>query len=205
MSGAERAKTRVMKREAVLEAAASEFNERGYHRTSVEDIAKRLNISKPTVYYYIGKKEDILLEVQRGVLEQMLRQIKANMSKHRTAEARLRWLINFWVKQVCSETGMAFVRVPEFELPEHLAHEVRTYKRNIQEIFIDTLRLGVTDGSLNISDPVLSTFLLAGSLNAVGTWYENGRGWTPTKIAKRLTEILLQGVADKQAPTAQAE
>ena len=38
---------------AVLRTAAQLFNERGFHATSLDDIAERLNVSKPTLYYYI--------------------------------------------------------------------------------------------------------------------------------------------------------
>ena len=51
-----------VKREAVIRAAARAFNERGYHHTSLDDIAADLGVTKPTVYYYVANKEQLLFE-----------------------------------------------------------------------------------------------------------------------------------------------
>ena len=51
-----------VKREAVIRAAARAFDERGYHHTSLDDIAADLGVTKPTVYYYVANKEQLLFE-----------------------------------------------------------------------------------------------------------------------------------------------
>src|SRR6202012_295221 len=59
----DRAAERERKREAVLHAAAEAFAEHGYHRTSLDDIAARLGITKPTLYYYARNKDDLISAV----------------------------------------------------------------------------------------------------------------------------------------------
>ena len=65
---ADRQKEREIKRDAVLRAAAQAFNENGFHKTSLDDVAERLNVTKPTIYYYVKNKDQILFEcvVQPG-------------------------------------------------------------------------------------------------------------------------------------------
>ncbi len=58
----ERLRDRALKRDAVIRAAALEFNRKGYHNTSLDDIAARLEVTKPTVYYYVTSKEQLLFE-----------------------------------------------------------------------------------------------------------------------------------------------
>ena len=58
---ASRRRDPVSKREAVLKTAAQLFLEKSYRRTSLNDVAKRLNITKPALYHYFHNKEDILL------------------------------------------------------------------------------------------------------------------------------------------------
>ena len=53
---------RTKKRMAVLRVGASLFNERGFDRTTLDDIAEALNVTKRTLYYYIDSKEEILHE-----------------------------------------------------------------------------------------------------------------------------------------------
>ena len=42
--------------------AARAFNERGFHNTSLDDIAAALEVTKPTIYYYVANKEQLLFE-----------------------------------------------------------------------------------------------------------------------------------------------
>ena len=69
------------KREAVLQTAAQLFLEKSYGRTSMNDVAERLNITKPALYHYFHNKEEILLECYRlgtGMIEEILNEIAAH-------------------------------------------------------------------------------------------------------------------------------
>jgi AcrR family transcriptional regulator len=50
-------------RERILDVAQELFTEQGYDKTSLRDIAERLDITKAALYYYFERKEDILLEL----------------------------------------------------------------------------------------------------------------------------------------------
>src|SRR5436190_22198533 len=51
-----------MTRRVILDASAVMFHEKGYDRTSLDDIAKALSVTKPSLYYHFSNKEEILLE-----------------------------------------------------------------------------------------------------------------------------------------------
>jgi len=67
----ERVREREVKREAVIRAAAHAFNRKGYHNTSLDDIAAALDVTKPTVYYYVTNKEQLLFECFVAGVEQI--------------------------------------------------------------------------------------------------------------------------------------
>lgn len=52
-------------RERILDVAQELFTRHGYDKTSLRDIADRLEITKAALYYYFERKEDILLELHR--------------------------------------------------------------------------------------------------------------------------------------------
>jgi AcrR family transcriptional regulator len=60
-----------LKREAVIVAAAHAFRQRGYHNTSLDDLAASLKVTKPTLYLYVPNKEAILFECFRAGLAQI--------------------------------------------------------------------------------------------------------------------------------------
>jgi AcrR family transcriptional regulator len=55
---------RGIERAQLLQSAAELFAQKGYHATSLDDIASRLRIKKTTIYHYIDAKEDLLIEIQ---------------------------------------------------------------------------------------------------------------------------------------------
>jgi AcrR family transcriptional regulator len=67
----DRGAERKIKREAVLRVAGQLFVERGFHATSLDDIARLLNVTKPTLYYYVKNKDEILFECVRAGLEML--------------------------------------------------------------------------------------------------------------------------------------
>ncbi len=56
-----RAQQRELKRDAVLRACLQSFNQRGFHATSLDDVAASLNVTKPTFYHYFAIKDVLLL------------------------------------------------------------------------------------------------------------------------------------------------
>jgi AcrR family transcriptional regulator len=50
-------------RERILDIALELFNEQGYDKTSLRQIADRLGVTKAALYYHFERKEDILLEL----------------------------------------------------------------------------------------------------------------------------------------------
>src|ERR1700722_1699612 len=67
----DRAMERQQKMEAVLHAAAQAFGENGYYRTSLDGIAERLGITKPTLYYYAASKDELIAAVVVRAIEQI--------------------------------------------------------------------------------------------------------------------------------------
>lgn len=56
------------KREArlrIIEAAAKAFTQRGYHRTTMDDIASEVGVSKGALYLYFKSKEGLVREICR--------------------------------------------------------------------------------------------------------------------------------------------
>src|ERR1700755_999656 len=68
---AERRLEREQKREAVLRAAVRMFNAQGFHQTSLDDVAASLGVSKPTIYHYLGNKDQVLFECVTRGMEQL--------------------------------------------------------------------------------------------------------------------------------------
>ena len=190
----DREQQREAKRQAVLQAAAQLFNERGFHATSLDDIAARLNVSKPTLYYYVKNKDEILLQCVSQGLEMTLEGIEASRAAGGNAVDQLRACMQAYTDIVVQPFGMCLIRVGDEEVPEPSRTELRRMKSEIDQAFRRLVAQGVEEGSLQPCDPKMTAFVIAGALSWIGRWYQPGGEYTPEQIAQQCIDTLCGGV-----------
>jgi AcrR family transcriptional regulator len=194
-----RRRARDEKRDAVLRAAAQLFLEQGYHRATLNDVAKRLNITKPALYHYFRNKEDILFEcwtVGRELVEDCIVEIDADDGN---GFSKLRQLIQSYAEVMASDFGASLVRFNARDLSEANQQTARAGKQRIDQVFRKYVRQGIADGSINSCDIKLTTFAIVGSLNWIGHWFKRDGALPAEAIAKEFAVQLTQGLATKQS------
>ena len=67
------------KRDAILTAAGEQFNQYGFQKTSMEDIAQRLGVSRASLYSYFSNKDDIFRGVSMAIHERALRRAEQHL------------------------------------------------------------------------------------------------------------------------------
>ncbi|MEU4195140.1 TetR/AcrR family transcriptional regulator [Kribbella sp. NPDC026611] len=67
-----RRRDRAAREREMLEAAERIFGERGYHGTSMDDVAAQVGVSKPLIYQYYGSKDGLFLAVLGRLRTQLL-------------------------------------------------------------------------------------------------------------------------------------
>lgn len=196
-SKSEREQDRADKREAVLLAAVRMFNARGYHAASLDDVAASLGISKPTIYHYLGNKEQVLVEcVNRGL--SMLREAAdAAAGAPGSGHDRLR---AFLLRYACinmDDFGRCVIRTNEEVLSMDSATRFRARKREIDEAVRGMIAEGIADGSIAPVDVRFASFALAGALNWPARWHDPEGPLKPDEIAEKLVDIALSGLTPR--------
>jgi AcrR family transcriptional regulator len=190
-----RRRARDEKREAVLRTAVALFLEQGYHRTTLNDVAERLNITKPALYNYFRGKDEILFEcwaVGNERVDDCITEIAAGSG---TGLSRLRKLIVRYAEVMTTDYGKSLVRFDVRDLTEHNRKVVNAAKKKIDSAFRDYIAEGISDGTIRPCDPKLSAFAIAGSLNWIGHWFEPGGPMTADAIANEFAIRLTEGIA----------
>ena len=191
---ATRQQQREAKRTAVLTTAAELFNERGFHATSLDDIAARLHVTKPTLYYYVKNKDEILLAcVQKG-LHMTLEGIEASRQAGGDALDQLRACMRAYAEIVVQPFGMCLIRVGDEEVPEPSRSALRRMKAEIDLAFRRLVAQGVEQGAIAPCDPKIMAFTIAGALSWIGRWYQPGGSYTADQIIEQCITALMQGV-----------
>jgi AcrR family transcriptional regulator len=185
------------KREAVIRTAARAFDERGYHNTSLDDIAAALGVTKPTVYYYVPNKEQLLFECFLAGLEPIRAALRRAESAGGTGRERLREVIRDYAVAIASEYGWCMVRAEHQDLGPALSGEVKALKTEIDRGIRKLLQAGIVDGSVAVEDPKLAAFAIAGALNWIAHWYRAGRSLSPEQVADAFVRLLENGLAPR--------
>ena len=190
----DRATQREAKRQAVLSTAAQLFNERGFAATSLDDIAARLGVSKPTLYYYVKSKDEILLSCVRQGLHMTLEGIEASRLAGGNALDQLRACMAVYARIVTQPFGMCLIRVGDEQVPPDSRKELRRMKSAIDQEFRRLVAQGVKEGVLAPCDPKMSAFMIAGALSWIGRWYQPDGAYDVETIVSQSTDLLLSGV-----------
>ena len=195
----ERRTERELKRQAVLRAAAALFNEKGFHATSLDDVAERLYVTKPTLYRYVKNKDEILFECVRLGIETLRAAVEKVGSSGGTALEKLVAAIRQYATIVTMDFGMCVIRVGEDALPPESRRKLRRLKRQIDHEFRGLIAQGVAEGSLAPCDPKMAAFVLGGALSWIGRWYRPDGPYSADQIAEHCTTILLKGLSPDNA------
>ena len=186
------------KRDAVLQTAAQLFLEKSYGRTSMNDVAERLKITKPALYHYFRNKEEILLECYRvgtGMIEEILNGIAAHCG---TGVEKVEAFIHSYANVMTLNFGRCVMRFDEGDLSGEAFAEVRAYKRKIDRRLRGFIQEGIADGSITPCDPKLAAFSIAGALNWICIWYEPKGPLSANEIATQFARTLTQGLATRR-------
>ncbi len=182
------------KRDAVLAAAAQAFVQDGYGATSIDDIAARLGVSKPTVYYYAGGKQALLGACFSVALDAYSEAVDPDAVSGVDGRERLHQVVAKYVEITTTVFGRCLHRVPDVELTPEVRDRLRAVKRKVDARIRDLLRQGVRDGSLRSADVRMSTFAISGAMNSIAQWYSPDGQLGPDEIAERLWDSFSEGV-----------
>jgi len=186
---------RSAKRDAVLSAAARLFTEHGFQGTSLDDIARSLGVTKPTLYHYIASKEEILFECVRRGLGALRACIDEATERGLVGRERLRAAMENYAGIVTSDFGLCVIRVGEDPLSEPRRRELRALKGEIDAEFRTLIDDGMAQGWIVAGDASVAAYTVVGALSGVGRWYRPERAAHNLEDAVRhCIEMLMRGV-----------
>lgn len=189
-----RVRDRERKRDAVIMTAARAFRERGYHNTSLDDIASELNVTKPTVYHYVENKEQLLFECFRAGLALIMTGIEEQRGSTATGQERLAAVIARYAEAITSDFGWCMVQAENQDLSPTMSRKVKALKSEIDQGLRSLIRAGVEDGSIRQCDEKMTAFALAGALNWIAHWYRSDDKLAANEIAQRFVELFELGL-----------
>jgi AcrR family transcriptional regulator len=188
---------RGQKRAALLLAAVRMFNERGFHATSLEDVATSLGVTKPVIYHHLGNKDQVLLECVTMGLGELQAAVEEARAGPGSGLDRLRAFLCRYAEVIMGEFGRCVVRTGDEVLSPAARTRFRALKREIHQALRGMVEDAVGDGSARTIDVAVTANAFAGALNWPARWYRPDGTLAPSDMAAALVDILIAGVENR--------
>jgi AcrR family transcriptional regulator len=183
------------KRRFALETAARAFNERGFYKTSLDDIAAELNVTKAALYYYFKNKDEILYECHAvGIRSLTDTPLESENGRALAGLEKIERLVRRYVKMVVQSFGRCLVLVGTQPLERRNRAKCRAGRRGINDLLVSLVREGIADGSVAPCDPKLAAYFVFGTLNWIAQWYEEGGRYSLEEVTDRAVAYVVGGL-----------
>ena len=186
-----------LKRQVVLETAARTFNQRGFQKTTLADIAEELNIAKPTIYHYFDNKDEILFECHRIAIEEITARDDDSLPEDTRGVALLRRFIWRYVHMIVGDFGTCLVMTGPMALAPENQNRVRKGRKEIDMILCGIIRRGIKDGSFAPCDPKTTCMFVFGAMNWIPHWYRSDGEIDVDELAERIIEFVMKTLAPR--------
>ncbi|MGH3449980.1 MAG: TetR family transcriptional regulator [Haloechinothrix sp.] len=183
--------------ESLLQIAAKLFNERGYDGTSMEDLGRKLGITKSAIYYHVRGKEELLrLAVDRALdgLFAVADEVERldGPAIHRLEEL-VRGSVHVLAEQLPFVTLLLRIRGNSQVERAALAR-----RREFDRIVASLVEQAEAEGDIRPDvDPATTAKLLFGMVNSLIEWYGPRRGSDSTELADAVAKIAFDGIRVK--------
>lgn len=189
----------VDRKEQIYSTARSLFSERGYHATTVRDIARELNMQGGSLYAHIESKEDVLWELVNRAAEQFLGAVEPIVKSEMPPANKLREMVRAHVRVVADNLGDATVFLHEWKfLGEERRVETAALRDRYERLYRRVIDEGVRSGEFAPADPKMAAMLVLSAVNWMPQWYKPSGTLSPVEIADRFSELVLRGLRPRE-------
>jgi len=179
----------------ILEAALDAFYETGFHGTSVRDVARRVGLTIPSLYYHYDSKEGLLLAVLTQSLEPIAQRVELAAQDGETAAQRLAHVIEALVLSAVENIRAVAIDSSEGRYLNEENHvRYRALRSRIETVVRALIDEGVASGEFSVLDVPEVVRAMLGMLQAIPRWYHREGRDSPRKIGVRYADLALRMV-----------
>ena len=188
---------RERRRAEIRHAALRAFRDKGYHATTLDDIAEHVGVRKTALYHYFPDKEAILYECHLESLAEVRRLMAIASKSAESAAERLALVIREHVRvmiEILEGSPLAFeVTALSPERQDEVIQARDKYERGLRKI-IDN---GVKSGEFRPVDSKIAVFAILGAINWIARWYNPEGAVQAPELGDQFADYLVGGLTCK--------
>jgi len=181
-----------LKRERILDAAAELFLQHGYHRCTLDAVAKELGFTKSIIYYQYKDKSQLLAAIcgyGANITSQLLEQTQ---QEHSTPTEQIRWFCQEMSRLVAQRGTYLTVYLHEVtSLAEQDRKAISRIRAEIDDKLTQIVEHGVQSGEFHCEDVVSATRAMTGMISISFQWYRKEL-MTEEQFVERMTALAMK-------------
>jgi AcrR family transcriptional regulator len=186
--------------EELVAAAVRLFRERGYHATSMQDLAEALGIQRGSLYYYIAAKEDLLWEIMDRAMTRLWTSVAPVARTPSSAVRRLQEAIAAHLAVAASlRDELTILHVELKSLSPARRREMVARRDRYEALFREILEDGIARGEFREVDVRATAFALLGACNWFTQWFRPDGPQGHAHFARWFSELFLRGLQRREA------
>jgi TetR/AcrR family transcriptional regulator, cholesterol catabolism regulator len=182
-------------RDGIIQAAARIFSEKGYHATSMQDIADAVNLQKASLYHHFSSKQEILAEILDQALGLINTRLELVHSQSLLPDEKLRQAMLSYFQTIAENQNLSAVLLLELRaLDPELKTRQAPQREKFEQFWKDLIIEGKQQGVFTDVDPALTGRAILGVMNWTITWYRSDGPRSASEIADLFADLLLNGL-----------
>ena len=191
-----------LKRERILAAAVELFYSQGYAKTTLDQVAKSLGMTKPFIYQYFPSKNDVLAEVCSRAIKDGHETLNRTLTQQGSASQKLAIIVHDFTLTVLNNQANAVIYSrEEKELAPKDREMINELRRHFDRRLVALLEEGVRENEFEMEDVRLTAFVIGSIVGWAPVWYRAGGRLSKEQASERVTSLVLKMVGAR-APSA---
>ncbi len=186
------------KEEKIFTEAVRIFKQKGYHATSVQDIADAVGLQKGSLYHYISSKEELLLKIFKRSTGALTRRLKEILASDLTPTEKLQCAIDAHLVALTNQLDLYTVYLSERRtLAGRIQSQVRTEAERHAHLLEQMIQEGIDAGDFRATDSKMAAHAILGMCNWLYQWYSPTGRLTAEQIASIFSDLVLRGLENR--------
>lgn len=182
----------------IMETALDLFAEKGYYRTTIEEIASRTDLKKTTIYRLIKSKEELFLELLNNAASARKREVFDNIDLTDDLREKLSRFILSYIRFAKNQTDYYKILIMDvltdnLEFREKVAEVQGEFKAVIYQILQD----GIRQGQFRKVNPLIASIFLGKIIEGTLETIEVEPNYSPDQIVLSVMDLVWNGLIAK--------
>jgi TetR/AcrR family transcriptional regulator, cholesterol catabolism regulator len=187
-----------LKRERILSAAIELFYSRGFTRTTLDDVAKALGMTKPFIYQHFKSKNAVLAEICSRAIKDAHQTLDRTLAQQGTAAEKLKIIVRDFTLTVLNNQANAVIYSrEETELSPKDRQKIIELRRDFDRRLVALLEEGVAQGEFVMDDVRLTSLVIGSVVGWSPVWFRAGGRLTKEAAAAGVASLVLKMVGAK--------